>query len=252
MTHWSRLERELDGWAELQQTAELWWRDDDAERPTPQLHHLLSIGELHQVPTAIAVPPANAESSLVDTVNKGHACTVMQHGYAHINHAAPEEKKSELGPDRPLQATLDELSRGIERMRHMFGDCFLPVMVPPWNRISDSVLGGLQPIGFCGISTYLPRDSAVEHGLQRCNTHVDIIDWRNQRRFVGTEVAVDLLIAHLSAKRSGQVDQAEPTGLLTHHLQHDRECWKFLDQLLAFTRHHPAATWVPARAAFLA
>jgi hypothetical protein len=34
--------------------ATLWWRDDDAERDSPQLRRLLAIARAHRVPIAIA------------------------------------------------------------------------------------------------------------------------------------------------------------------------------------------------------
>jgi hypothetical protein len=35
-----------------------------------------------------------------------------------------------------------------------------------------------------------------------------------------------------------------PTGLLTHHLVFDAAAWRFVAELLARTRRHPAARWV--------
>ena len=56
--------------------------------------------------------------------------------------------------------------------------------------------------------------------------------WRPRREFLGRRNAVDLLTAHLRARRTGTADSDEPTGLLTHHLVHDEACWQFLESLI--------------------
>jgi len=67
---------------------------------------------------------------------------------------------------------------------------------------------------------------------------------------VGTERALQLLTDHLEARRTGQADAKEPTGLLTHHLRHDEEAWTFIDQLLAFGARHPVVRWRSAAEIF--
>ena len=129
-------------------------------------------------------------------------------------------------------------------MREWFDADFIPVMVPPWNRISDNVTAQLSALGFIGVSVDNPRHYAIEYGLRRCNTHVDIVAWRNQEAFIGTEVALELLIRHLKMKRTSRADCSEPTGLLTHHQRHDQASWLFINELLTHTRGHPAARWL--------
>lgn len=244
MTTWDELGRELDNWQHQNRTVQLWWRDDDADRTGAAIKRMMQISRAHDVPVGIAVSPAIVSSSLGHFVSKQFRCAVMQHGYAHVNYAPIDQKKCELGDHRPIAAALHELSIGLRRMENLFGEYFLPVMVPPWNRISDAVLAQLNGIGFTGISGYTPRLHFSDHGLRRCNTHVDIINWRSKEMFVGLASATQLLITHLKLKRSGQADPDEPTGLLTHHLRHDDASWDFVDQLLAFTTGHPAVHWV--------
>jgi hypothetical protein len=45
------------------------------------------------------------------------------------------------------------------------------------------------------------------------------------------------------------VDPAEPTGLLTHHLEHDPGVFAFLSELFKRTGPLSAARWVSAREA---
>ena len=178
MIDWNGLSEELDNWRQHNRPVQLWWRDDDADRASDAVLRMMQISHTFDVPVAIAVSPAIVDASLVQLVDKEFRCTVMQHGYAHLNHAPPDQKKCELGDHRPLNVILNELSDGFNQMQNLFGENFLPVMVPPWNRVSDTVLATLSDIGFSGISGYTPRLHAVEHNLRRCNTHLDIIDWR--------------------------------------------------------------------------
>ena len=252
MSDWNELDRELDAWRRTGRRAELWWRDDDAERTGDALRRLLRLSVTHAVPVGIAVSPALADSTLGQAVGTEFDCIVLQHGYAHINHAPTDQKKCELGKHRPLEVMESELVDGLDRLLQLFGDHFLPVIVPPWNRIADTLVTELSNLGFTGISEYLPRSNERDHGLIRCNTHADIVNWRNNEAFVGTETALGLLLTHLRQKRDGLADPGEPTGLLTHHLRHDEQGWDFIDQLLARTTAHTGATWLDHRDIFAA
>src|SRR5262249_21189618 len=93
-----------------------------------------------------------------------------------------------------------------------------------------------------------PRRTAIAR-LAEVNTHVDIMDWQ-QRHFLGTEACLDLTIRHLAAKRTSAADAAEPTGLLTHHLAHDEDAWRFTEQFLPATPAPPAGRGRTPRAIF--
>jgi hypothetical protein len=89
----------------------------------------------------------------------------------------------------------------------------------------------------------LPRQPGKAPGLTQVNTHVDVIDWRGTRGFLGLAPTLDLLTRHLAAKRSGGADSAEPSGLLTHHLVHDTETWDFLGAFLGWCAKRPNIQW---------
>jgi hypothetical protein len=78
------------------------------------------------------------------------------------------------------------------------------------------------------------------------NTHLDVIDWRGSRGFIGEDTALRIAVEHLAARRAGRVDREEPTGLLTHHLAHDEATWSFLAQFLERSRAHAAVRWLAA------
>jgi hypothetical protein len=251
MSHWDDLDRELDAWRGAGRLATLWCRDDDATRDTPALRALLDLAQTHAVPVALAVIPAGLEEGLIAAVRAVSQVTVLQHGYAHRNHASASERSCELGAQRPVAQVLAELASGRETLAHAFGSRFLPIVVPPWNRIHGDVVAALPRAGFTGLSTFAPRAAAhAAPGVVQCNTHVDLVAWRSGRTFVGASRAIALAIEHLAARREGRVDALEPTGILTHHLDLGDEAWAFIGELFARTRANPAAAWLPAERAF--
>jgi hypothetical protein len=58
------------------------------------------------------------------------------------------------------------------------------------------------------------------------------------------EAALEALVGHLAARRSGRVDANEPSGILTHHLETDEATWAFMEELLARTAGRPGARWI--------
>ena len=248
---WHFLDGELDAWRARGRRATLWLRDDDACADSPALRRLLDLARGYRVPVAIAAIPAAADATLVDAIACCNGATIVQHGYAHRNHARAGARSAELGDERELCVTLDELARGRERLECAFGERFIPVLVPPWNRIADDLVPHLASAGFTGISRFGPRVRAMPAaGLREVNTHVDPIAWRRDRQFIGTETAIERIVKHLRARRERAADADEATGFLTHHLACDAAAWAFLEALLQRTCRHDAAAWVAVAAAF--
>lgn len=241
---WAALNAELDAWLGAGLTARFWWRDDDATKPGPLLDRLLEIAG--GSPIALAVIPAGAGRELAERLSRHNAgggnVIVLQHGYAHKNHAPAGEKKAEFGGHRSLEMMLDELSRGRRRIEELFGPVFEPFLTPPWNRICDSVASRLTEAGLQGLSRFGARGPA--EGDRVVNTHIDIVDWRGNRGFVGEARAIQAAVGHLAARRGGMADKDEPTGLLTHHRDHDEGCWRFIRAFRDAVEAHPAAEWV--------
>ncbi len=249
MTGWDDLARELDAWAAAGRSAEFWWRDDDAIDDTPALERLIAIQRKSAVPLALAVIPARAELRLARRLAGEAGIAVVQHGWAHLNHARPGRSKAELGADRPAALVLGELTRGRLTLDRIIGPGWLHVLVPPHNRIAPEITAGLGAAGYCGLSTDRPRSSPGP-GITQINTHVDIMEWVTTRAFLGEQPCLDRAIAHLKAKREGKADAGEPTGLLTHHLAHDEPAWRFTEVFLARVSAHPAARWRDPRDLF--
>jgi len=249
---WRSLLDELARWADAGHTADFWWRDDDATAPTAPVLRLLALSNATRVPLALAVIPHDAQAGLLGANDAW--VTLLQHGVAHRNLAQPGDKKTEFPAVEPTSEALGRLAHGRARLAVLFGHRALPVLVPPWNRISaPGLLRDLPAAGYRGLSRFGPRKaSGGRAGLVQVNTHVDVIDWNGTRGFVGVDAALAQAVAHLQARRLGQVDRQEATGWLTHHAVHDAATWGFLEQLFERTADARLAVWRSAGELFVA
>ncbi|MBH63488.1 MAG: hypothetical protein CL569_13795 [Alphaproteobacteria bacterium] len=251
MAEWPALCDELNAWSSSGRKATLWWRDDDACSATGNLERLLNVAKSHRIPLCLAAIPNAVQPDLRSLLEAGGDIAIAVHGITHENFAVSGAKKCELTENRPIEATAKQLVYGLERLIEVAGEMTIPVLVPPWNRIAPAFIPLLPGHGYAGLSTYGHRrtDRPTE-GLLQVNCHVDPIDWRNERKFMGAGRALDALIDHLKCRRLGKVDADEPTGLLTHHAIWTDEAFKFIIQLLSETRQHPAVQWLRAQDVF--
>src|SRR5262249_11994402 len=180
-----------------------------------------------------AALPADLEASLAEAVAQCAMATVVQHGYAHRNHAPAGERSAELGSHRPVDVRLAELTRGRARLARAFDGQFAAVFVPPRERGGLGIAPPPPDARYREPSRFGPRAGALAApGLAQVNTHVDLIAWRRGRIFIGRDAAIERLAAHLRARRCGDADIDEPTGLLTHHRVTSGETWEFIEELL--------------------
>jgi hypothetical protein len=243
---WAALDTELARWRDAGQRADFWWRDDDATRPSEPLGRLLALSAKAQVPLALAVIPLAAAQELFADLR----CAVLMHGTDHRNRAATAEKKTEFALAEPDAAALERLRKARERLASLAGAAFVPVLAPPWNRFKRQLAPRLPEIGLCGLTAYGPRARReAAAGVLEVNTHIDLIDWRGTRGFIGEEAALAAAVNHLAARRAGTADRAEPTGWLTHHALHDSAAEDFLARLFDRTRRL-GARWRDAGSLF--
>jgi hypothetical protein len=238
VTSWSELHSALDGAAERGEAIRVWWRDDDAGRDHRALTRLLDLAACHGLPLALAVVPMWLDADSHARIAASRHASVLQHGFAHADLAPPDGRSIELG-GRDRETILTELANGRAVLADAFGCPFLAVLVPPWNRLDAGLIERLTGCGFIGLSTF-GRRAAPEaaSGLAQVNTHLDPIDWRGSRLFVGETAALGRLVAVLDAD--------EPIGILSHHLAMDEAGWAFLDRLLGVLAVHPGARLCPA------
>ena len=247
MASWHDLDEELARWAALGRRAGLWWRDDDATAPGPQLQKLTELPRQSGVAVAIAVIPGAADDALGDTLAALPGARMLVHGLRHENRAPQSEKKAEFGPHRPVYEMLGDAAIAWENLAGRFPGLAMPVFVPPWNRIDDDLVPRLPLARLHGLSRFGPRaaaPAAAVTDLVECNCHLDLIDWRGGRGFVGKDQALEILIAHLRARRDGTVDGSESSGVLSHHLVMEQAGWDFLQELFARTQESDVAHWL--------
>ena len=239
---WSLLDRELRRWAQAGERARLWWRDDDAREVTPALTRLIALSAAHDAPLLLAVTPDGDAASL-DPAIQGGRVLLAQHGTDHRDRGVDEA--CQFSPGDSIETIVEALRPGRATLERLPG--FLPVYVPPWNRLSEAQIAALPRAGFLGISSAGP---AMEPSgeLQRIDIHLDILRW-GPPRFRGAASSLRRLKRALRQRRLART-WGEPIGVLTHHLDHDEAAWLFLDELLSRLRAHPAVDWVSPEALF--
>ncbi|MBB3934104.1 polysaccharide deacetylase family protein [Aureimonas phyllosphaerae] len=244
---WLLLERRLAERQEAGSSLRAWWRDDDAARWGPQIARLLALAEASRFPVALATIPASLDEGLpriFDAVSS--PVTILQHGYRHGNEAREGERAVECGGRRESEEILADLRCGQRQLAEVFGDRFLPVMVPPWNRIEDRIARALPAMGYVGLSVFGCEGEGRRSGMTVANAHLDVLRWKGGARFAGE--------ARLLSDLHEWLDENGPEAgaafcLLTHHLDHDEETWRFIERLVPLL-----ARWavpVPARSVFV-
>ncbi len=224
----------LDARASSGQPALLWWRDDDAVEPSPQLDRLLRLSQDRGIPATLAVIPKPTGAALAERLNRLEGIIVAVHGWSHRNHSPAGEKKQELGAHRPADVVLAEIAKGFAHLRGLHGARLVPVLVPPWNRIAPGVVSGLPGLGFEALSTFGPPQPAP---LAVINTHVDLMDWHGTRGGRASDALLSDLIRTLDRPDPGAI------GILSHHLVHDAQAWSSLETLFDMTQDHPGCRW---------
>lgn len=244
------LRHELDAWGDQGLVAGFWWRDDDLGSPTPALDPLLRTATALEMEPLLAVVPTWATPDLPRRL-AGEPARVAVHGWAHVNHEAGPLKKAEFGGARPLADLLADAVNGLDRLTDMFGDGLVPCFIPPWNRVAPELAGALAATGFQALSTFgdRPRDGNG-NDVDWINTHVDVIDWRGDRRFAGPDVMARDITSRLVQRRHGETSSSEPIGLLSHHLEMVCEDWRGFENVCVILVTHPAARMLTSRDLF--
>lgn len=238
---WPHLIEELDRWSEAGLVAAFWWRDDDATTATAELDLLLRLAA--DVPLALAAIPALVRPELAEALEAAARVAVLPHGWQHQNRAEIG-KKSEYPLGRSPAVVRAEIGAGFERLQATFGRRSFPVFVPPWNRIADCYLPLLPASGIAGLSRMAHSPASdLPAGLGVVDVHLDLVDWRGSREFIGVEAALGKIVTYLERSRRDAVSPGSPFGILTHHRIIDGATAKFLDCLVPLIASHRAARW---------
>lgn len=235
----------LDRLAAEGRSIAFWWRDDDARVPTPALDRLTGLARHHDLPLALAVIPDGAEPALAEHLAGDGRLSVLLHGQSHANHAPAGEKRAEFGDHRPGDAMAAEIAAGRAKLENLFGGCFMPVFVPPWNRIGETARFLLPTLGLPVLSVYGRARPPLAGRAFELNTHLDVMDWRAMGGLT-FEAADARLSALIEARADVTLDNGagpEPVGVLTHHLQHDEAAWSLVEALFDLLASHSAVSW---------
>ena len=244
MSNWQCLADEIQQWSS---PVQFWWRDDDAVANSGALQRLLMLASQYRIPVHLAVIPHSLQASLSVINKEQHSanCYVLQHGYDHQSYAFEGQRKIELGGSQDVPQLLQKLAQGLALLKFQFGEQFLNILVPPWNRIADDVASELPEIGYTQLSVLGAKKQ--DETAFNLNVHIDIIDWK-QRCFAGEEVILAKIISHLRDKRLTSLSGViKPCGLMTHHLDHDLNCWLFISKFFQFCRQHENIEWVSGK-----
>lgn len=227
-----------------------WWRDDDTGVDDPALDGLLGLARELAVPLALAVVPGWLAEATVARIKGQDAVWVLQHGWAHVDHARDGERKIELGGAIAWERLRAQLERGRAILAEAFGARFLRVMVPPWNRIDASIERHLPALGYLAVSTTaeLGRDPARDAAFHR-DIHLDVMTWQPAAAMQSPE-ALATALARRIERLADMAPAEEAIGLMTHHQVTGPSGMAILRELLATLRAHPKVRFPDPRLLF--
>jgi hypothetical protein len=231
------LEVELREWRALGLKPLLWWRDDDAWRPTPSLDRLLALAQT--IPLTLAIVPAGNVYALAKRLAGLSRITIGQHGVDHINRRPPGALRGE----NPLGASAAQIAPRIVAARERMREAGLApeLYVPPYNCIDRALPAALRASGFDALSAGGGFGGSIG-GIRRLDTHLDVMRWSQPPRFKGEAMVLEALRRNL-ARRRMRGAFAAPIGLLTHHFALDAPAWSFLEAFVAWSPSE--FEWVP-------
>ncbi len=235
MSALDRLAAHFEACAAAGRPQAVWWRDDDARRPGPRLEALHAAAAGVGAPLALAVIPDGADPAL-GAWCAARGIAVLQHGVAHRNHQRAG-KSAELGDARPGDEIVADL---VAARESLLSPAFLPVLVPPWNRMREDLGRPLAAAGYRGVSRFGMAPAVGPP--RRVDTHIDPIAWRTSR-----SLQPDAALAEMVANA---IATGGPIGLLTHHLDHDAAVTAFVSAFAALVGAHRGARWISARQLF--
>ena len=223
------LGRELRLWAEAGHAPVLWWRDDDARAPTEALERLLDLSRRYEAPVTLAVIAGPALPALARRLESEASVEVAVHGFNHINRQPSGRGFGEVVAEDSLEWVRAQLRATLAAF-HRAG--FQPTLfVPPWNNLAPRLLEAIADSPIIAVSAF-DQDRGLEGGASRLDTHLDVLRWKGGGRFRGGWRFLSRIRRQMARRRiAGRWD--EPIGLLTHHLDHDRATWRFLERFLA-------------------
>jgi hypothetical protein len=218
---------ELQRWKDHGHAPVIWWRDDDARGPTPALDRLLALSERFAAPITIAAVPDGDIAALSKACLTVPGVELAIHGFRHENRAPAGQPSGEVNDQDRLSGVVLDLGTALDVFRR--AGVRPTLFVPPWNNAHPTLEKALGLLGL-GLSRYGALSS--EGSPPRIDAHLDVMRWKPRARFRGA-MKVLLRTRRLLVDRRERGLWREPLGLLTHHLDHDAQTWRFLEAFLA-------------------
>lgn len=223
---------ELALWAKAGRTPVIWWRDDDARVATGALEQLLALSRRHDAPLTIAAIAGPSLSLLVRRVEKEPTVELAVHGFKHVNRQPEGQGFGEIVDSDDLDWVRAQL-RATVMTFHRAG--VVPTLfVPPWNNLKPQLLAALPDSSIHVVSGF-DQASGKADGVTRLDAHLDVLRWKGGAQFRGSWKFLSRMRRLLAQRRKAR-QWDEPIGLLTHHLDHDKDTWLFLESFLAAFR----------------
>jgi peptidoglycan/xylan/chitin deacetylase (PgdA/CDA1 family) len=122
---------ELARWKARGQAPVLWWRDDDARRPTPALDRLLALSDRFGAPITVAAVPDGDIKALALACRAAGGVELAIHGFRHENRAPPGRPSGEVNDLDRLADVVLELGTALDVFRR--AGVRANLFVPPWN-----------------------------------------------------------------------------------------------------------------------
>ncbi|MCK8603448.1 polysaccharide deacetylase family protein [Desulfoferrobacter suflitae] len=211
-------------------TAEVFFRADDIGAGGRAFEALCHMFRRHAVPLGMSVVPAwlstiREQQLFASAPVEEPLWGWHQHGWRHVNWQR-SGKKSEFGDHRPFEKQWRDIWQGRQKMVSIFGEHFLPVFTPPWNRLSGCTLKILQQLDFRAVSLSKPFPKGHKNplGLNNLKVPLDL----HTRKSKDAAKDFDELLAQLTTL----LGRKEPVGIMIHHQRMTTFAYQFLDALL--------------------
>jgi predicted deacetylase len=218
---------ELARWTAAGHRPVFWWRDDDARCPTEALDRLLALSNRFDAPLTLAAVPDGDIAALAKVCRHLRGVELAIHGFRHQNRAPPGQAAGEVNDQDDLTDVVLELGGAREVFRR--AGVAATLFVPPWNNVHPTLKTALalHGLGLSGYGELRGGDAPA-----RLDAHLDLMRWKPRPRFRGAARFL-LRTRRLLAERRRAGLWDEPLGLLSHHLDHDEDAWRFLEAFLS-------------------
>lgn len=129
----------------------LFIRNDDVWALDKSFQEFFDIMFNHKIPVVYGVIPAKLQEDAALFLrrakeNAPRLLDIVQHGYAHRNYALAGERPYEFGPARTYTQQFEDISRGMEIMRHWFGDLVTPGFIPPYHADDANTIDAIETL----------------------------------------------------------------------------------------------------------